>query len=540
MRLAALCLFGLVLAAPGCRTRLDDPLLLDEPPDAAVDLAVSPDLAGPRCGNGVLEAGEACDDGNRDDHDACLNDCSRARCGDGVIWTGVEFCDDGNNADGDGCKGRCGPPRCGDGVLDAGERCDDGNGDDSDDCLSSCVPAFCGDGFVHRGVEACDDGNQLDTDACVRGCVPARCGDGFTFIGVEGCDDANDDDGDACVRGCVPARCGDGFVRRGVEACDDANADDGDACIHTCAAARCGDGYLRRGVEACDDGNADDTDGCVRGCVPARCGDGFTWAGHEACDDGNANDVDFCDNACKPPVCGDGKKAGAEQCDLGAQNGDRPAFLVSQPSGTSIGTNPLVQKKDSIAFYNYYSASSHTGFEMVGESRIYLYVDANTGRLSLVLTHGIDFDATGQSQPASTVEMDVSGVPQGFTIDVSDDPGEFTKTGATTAQGRWQFNLNSDGGVLGGLPFPGVWKITVVARFTQGVNTWGWVRDDLKRIPMKIGEAITIEAFDQNTACRKTCTIPRCGDGILDGGEVCDDKNNVGGDGCAADCKSLR
>jgi cysteine-rich repeat protein len=74
----------------------------------------------------------------------------------------------------------------------------------------------------------------------------------------------------------------------------------------------------------------------------------------------------------------------------------------------------------------------------------------------------------------------------------------------------------------------------------QGVSTWGWVRDDLQRIPLKIGETITIEAFDQSTACRKDCTIPRCGDKILDGGEVCDDGNNVDGDGCAANCKSLR
>ena len=34
--------------------------------------------------------------------------------------------------------------------------------------------------------------------------------------------------------------------------------------------------------------------------------------------------------------------------------------------------------------------------------------------------------------------------------------------------------------------------------------------------------------------------VPRCGDGKFQGGEVCDDGNTVGGDGCAADCKSLQ
>ncbi|MEZ4383072.1 MAG: hypothetical protein R3A79_17225 [Nannocystaceae bacterium] len=36
------------------------------------------------CGNGVVEPGEACDDGNLDDLDACLSTCALASCDDGV------------------------------------------------------------------------------------------------------------------------------------------------------------------------------------------------------------------------------------------------------------------------------------------------------------------------------------------------------------------------------------------------------------------------------------------------------------------------
>ena len=57
---------------------------------------------------------------------------------------------------------------CGDGVSDLGEACDDGNALDTDACLSSCEDAACGDGAVYDGVEACDDGNDDDTDACIR------------------------------------------------------------------------------------------------------------------------------------------------------------------------------------------------------------------------------------------------------------------------------------------------------------------------------------------------------------------------------------
>lgn len=53
--------------------------------------------------------------------------------------------------------------RCGNGTLDPGEQCDDGNLRDDDDCLSTCVPARCGDGFVaifgSEFPEQCDGGN---------------------------------------------------------------------------------------------------------------------------------------------------------------------------------------------------------------------------------------------------------------------------------------------------------------------------------------------------------------------------------------------
>ena len=38
---------------------------------------------------------------------------------------------------------------------------------------------------------------------------------------------------------------------------------------------------------------------------------------------------------------------------------------------------------------------------------------------------------------------------------------------------------------------------------------------DGKRIPLVMTEPITIEAFDESSACRKTCVVPRCGDGVL-------------------------
>lgn len=60
------------------------------------------------CGDGNLDAGEFCDDGNEVDTDACHNDCNiNGVCGNGVIEGGYETCDDGNTNDGDDCASNC-------------------------------------------------------------------------------------------------------------------------------------------------------------------------------------------------------------------------------------------------------------------------------------------------------------------------------------------------------------------------------------------------------------------------------------------------
>ena len=120
----------------------------------------------------VVDAGEACDDGNTLDGDGCSSVCTiEALCGNGILDAG-EGCDDGNTANGDGCSSVCQvEPRCGDGNLDPGEECDDGNNLDGDGCSATCtLQSFCGDGTVDPG-EQCDDGNQVDGDGCSSTCV---------------------------------------------------------------------------------------------------------------------------------------------------------------------------------------------------------------------------------------------------------------------------------------------------------------------------------------------------------------------------------
>jgi cysteine-rich repeat protein len=124
------------------------------------------------CGDGFIDDGEACDDGNTVDGDGCSSVCTiEALCGNGTIDVG-EGCDDGNTSNGDGCSAVCQvEPICGDGNLDLGEECDDGNNLDGDGCSATCtIQPYCGDGTVDPG-EQCDDGNQVDGDGCSATCV---------------------------------------------------------------------------------------------------------------------------------------------------------------------------------------------------------------------------------------------------------------------------------------------------------------------------------------------------------------------------------
>jgi cysteine-rich repeat protein len=272
------------------------------------------------CGDGHVDQGEECDDGNTVNTDACTNACKKAACGDGITETGVEECDDGNAVNTDACTNTCKLPKCGDGIVQSGEQCDDGATDNNGPCLMNCKTATCGDGYVERGVETCDDGNTVNSDSCSNTCKSATCGDGITQSN-EQCDDANTSNTDGCLNDCTKARCGDGFVQAGVEACDDGNTNNDDSCTNNCTVARCGDGFVQ-GTEQCDDGNAVNNDGCTNACKLPVCGDAIVQ-GTEQCDDGNTSNADLCTNSCTIARCGDGFVQGTEQCDDGnAVNND--------------------------------------------------------------------------------------------------------------------------------------------------------------------------------------------------------------------------
>jgi cysteine-rich repeat protein len=162
---------------------------------------VAPDVAAPavrgrwasfaRCGDGRIdpETGETCDDANRTSEDGCSEACQLERCGDGVVQAS-EACDDGEaNTRAGPCLPDCTPARCGDGIRQLGEACDDGNRTPGDGCTADCAAepptrAACA---VHcRPVAAYDGCNGSDDDC--DGLVDEDAQKGFDTEHCGGCD----------------------------------------------------------------------------------------------------------------------------------------------------------------------------------------------------------------------------------------------------------------------------------------------------------------------------------------------------------------
>ncbi|MED5465824.1 MAG: EGF domain-containing protein [Myxococcota bacterium] len=283
-----------LLLAPACAlvedTRLPAPC--DPPCDSPL---VCNDLTGECvdsfCGNGKVEAGEACDSGPQNSDStpgACRKNCILAGCGDSVIDPG-EACDDGNDVDGDYCSATCVHyfGFCGDGVLsvEAGEACDDGNTNARDYCSPDCKrnTGSCGDSTRQKN-ERCDDGNLEAGDYCAPDCqtITGSCGDDLKQDN-EVCDDGNRLGADYCSWDCkaITGSCGDMTLQVN-EVCDDGNLLEGDYCSSDCQTktGSCGDN-VRQTNEVCDDGNDDNGDSCLSSCV---CNRGYTSEGDDCVD----------------------------------------------------------------------------------------------------------------------------------------------------------------------------------------------------------------------------------------------------------------
>lgn len=527
------------------------------------------------CGDGNRDAGEGCDDGNNASGDGCTAECVPEVCGDGIWVAELEECDLGDENDNAGaCTETCQLPLCGDGFVrsdlspgepgyevcdpsivdplnpnyvvscdancqfycgdgdtDAGESCDDENNLDDDGCSALCVEEYCGDGIVNDlPDEVCDDGDGDDQDACRNSCEYASCGDSVLRLdlapgepGYESCDDGNDgDEQDDCLTGCVAADCGDGYWYAAVEQCDPM-ATVGEpgyeiGCASDCT-FYCGDGTQNPG-EGCDDGNNLSGDGCNATCVPETCGDGILEVGTEECDgghppfvgDGTNDNNGACLLSCQLPTCGDGfLRYGLTAIDPGYEACD-PAILDPLDPDYQEGCDSACQ---------FYCGDGNTdvgegcddGGNVDGDGCslgcvVEFCGDDIVNNLTEECDDGADGDDTDECLDSCATAICGDGVTR---VDILDPANPLFEGCDDGNDGD-----NTDA-CLDGCSLPGC-------------------GDGFLQIGVEVCDTGTVDGeLGYQVGCASDCSF-YCGNGVRDAGEGCDDGNNLGGDGCTAEC----
>ncbi|HYC00528.1 MAG TPA: hypothetical protein VEC57_15450 [Candidatus Limnocylindrales bacterium] len=287
------------------------------------------DCAAPVCGDGRLDPGEQCDDGNNRNGDCCSSFCERlpagSACDDGSFCTATDVCDGAGvcRGSGDPCTGADGDGNCSE---SCNEELDDCSGPDADG-------SACQDGLFCNGADRCaagqcawhtgspcpgadDDANCSEScdeasDRCdARDPLGSACNDGRYCTVVDSCgaDGTCTGSGSPC-----PFADGDGNC---AESCDEL----ADACTAVDAQGTpCDDGMFCTASDQCD-------------------GRGFCRGSGDPCTSGSGSDAacsDACDetaNACSAPdldgsPCDDG---------IACTVGERCIGGVCAPGGSTI------------------------------------------------------------------------------------------------------------------------------------------------------------------------------------------------------------
>ncbi len=491
------------------------------------------------CGNGEQDPGEACDDGNLVSGDGCNDLCtSRESCGNSITDVG-ETCDDGARVAGDGCSGGCQTEVCGNSITDISEGCDDGNAIAGDGCSILCALEICGNGF-RDPAEVCDDGNTASGDGCGPACNSLEvCGNGVQDV-TEGCDDGNFDPADGCSALCAPEICGNN-IRDPLEVCDDGNIVGGDGCSANCRSAEdCGNAIVDPG-ELCDDGNGVDGDTCNNDCLSGSgCGNGVT-AGGEECDDGNLTDEDNCRANCQLNRCGDG----VENQALAPSGSPREACDTSGESATCNADCSLAACGDTKV--NQASGEQcDAGKDAGGLVRETASCDNNC--TLPVCGDALLNAAAGELCDPGAVGVNTSTCDRDCTMPTCGDAllnPAFMPTGGSGNEACDDGNTTSNDGCS---------SLCRLEACGNGITEPGEQCDDLNmvdtdacrnncRIPAcGDGVASTTEVCDTNgnsLTCDQDCTAILCGDGVINtvAAEQCEDGGTAPGDGCSATCR---
>jgi cysteine-rich repeat protein len=225
-------------------------------------------------------------------------------------------------------------------------------------------------------------------------------------------------------------------------------------------------------------------------CVPAAavCGNGVLEPG-ESCDDGNMIGTDGCTNACQMPACGDALCSASETCSTcGADCGACPA--------RSIANN--------------------------------LEAEDNDGMLGLINEPTLD---VGGGQNAGYIE---TGDYVQWQVNVpTAGPYKLTSRSATWLATSLQVHV--DGTLLSTIDLGSTWNGT--GNQFQTWNSFGSNNFNLSAGVHTL--RVIFMAGGQNLNWVKLALVAPavCGNGVIEGTEMCDDGNTVNADNCTNACK---
>lgn len=459
------------------------------------------------------------------------------------------------------------PVLCGNGVIDAEEACDgddlagktcEGEGFDGGtlacdaDCtkldISGCTIASCGNGSV-EGIEACDGDDLAGQDCASQGfdsgtlvCAP-NCGE-FDTSGCIVCGNDKVDGADVC----------DGTDLAGAD-CMSQGFDDGTlACAADCSAYdvsacfKCGDAIVS-GPEVCDSAELDGQDCAMQGfdggdlACAADCG-GFVTDGCYKCGDGAVNGPEVCDGAeldgatcasqgfttgtlsCQAScsafntsactTCGNNAIEGAEVCDA-LQVGNNTCASMGFEAGY-VGCENLCGAVNFANCLDIVDESEPNDDAMVATSTLDFLAENADGPFttSTIVTGAItlgddDFYAiTNPTNAPVLVTAETYGAALGVCGGID--------TVLDLRDGSGALILTDDEGGLG--------SCSRISNYSLAANTTVYLR---------------VIDYGDNTAIAKYHAVidihgSVCGDGVVVAPETCDDGNTAAGDGCSATC----
>ena len=480
---------------------------------------------GDHCSEGTCQSGEAanCDDGNSctndlcDPDEGCLHTDNQLPCDDNNSCTTEDACDAGN------CVG-IGSLDCDDSNACTKDIClplggcqhENVNGpcSDSDDCT---VNDFCQAGSCISGAPlACDDNNDCTDDVCEAGlCEHAPA--------VASCDDQN-----LCT---LDDTCTDGQCQGGeILDCDDGNVcttdscnpalgcthnangnlcDDGDACTigDACADSACNG----LGILNCDDGNPCTDDSCAAdmGCLHAfnelPCSDGNSCTAADICIAGICIGTKFVscddDNPCTDDSCSPLVGCSHDNNESSCEDGDLCSTGDLCQAGACLAGTPLTCNDENVCTDD--SCEPDAGC-------VYLPNDVPCS----------DDNACTANDTCAAAAC-VGGPPPDC-----DDLNSCTNDGCDWQTGCYHLNNAEpcdDGSVC-----------TQTDQCNGGSCVGGnpLICDD--------ANDCTADTCEAEAGCIHEALVPCCGDGSIDGDEVCDDGGQNGAVGlgtCSETCQ---